>query len=68
MIDCGNRKGLKNARRTLILCAKLFQALANDNVFDSPAMAACSTFIIDNRDKFDQFTSKVLQVNSLFKK
>ena len=55
---------LKNARRSLILYAKLFQALANDNLFENPAMAQCSQFVIENRLNFDKFAKRVATVTS----
>lgn len=50
----------KSTKRGMILCAKLFQTLANGNRFDVGYMQAMNPFLERNEQRFVQFCSKVV--------
>jgi len=50
----------KNARRTLVMFAKLFQALANACTFDVDWMAGCNNFLIQMRPQYEKFCDVIL--------
>ena len=53
-------KDKRYARRTLLMIAKILQALANGSTFDVDWMQPCNSFLIAQREAFESFCSHIL--------